>query len=348
MRGHEAELWFLYRKSHAYTGDGQPLLETRPRSFADFLRLSGLLLARLRERRPDALISYTPYANVIGQAAAWFTGVPVRVASQHNPPWSYSLLAREADRLLGSIGMYTANVMVSASTAASFGSYPRCYRQRTTVVRNGIDVLPGDVTRESARARLGVPESVTLLVNVGRLSYQKNQRLLLQVLAGLPNGVHLAMAGGGELRDELLSYAADVGVRNRAHFLGELDPTAVKHLLAAGDLFVFPSRHEGMSLALLEAMAAGLPAVVSDIPANVEVVQFEESGPVCRLVPSDDAESWRVAIVALLDDETERQRLRELGRRHATRFSVTDMVTAYEGLIARDDCMARPHEQHER
>jgi glycosyltransferase involved in cell wall biosynthesis len=127
--------------------------------------------------------------------------------------------------------------------------------------------------RAAISAELGLPEDARLVLTVGRLSRQKGHDYIVDALPHLrrraPNAVFL-WAGSGELEGELRRRIERIGATDRVRILGPR--TDIGRLLAAADLFVFPSRYEGFGFALVEAMAAGVPVVASDQSAVPEIV----------------------------------------------------------------------------
>lgn len=330
-RGYDADTWFLYSKSLGYAQlqPGPAILSHKARGTGGVIRLSWLLVKRLRHRQPGAVISFTQYANTIGQSAALLAGVPRRVASQRGPVTYYTRLARWADFILGSCGVYTANVMVSQSTRDSFSGYPRCYLNRSLVVHNGLENAPSRMSQLQARERFDLPRESALAISVGRLGRQKNHRVLLEVLRRLPS-LELAIAGEGELRAELELRARALGVAERLHLLGEIMPTEVGDFLAAGDVFLLPSYYEGMSNALLEAMAAGLPLVVSDVPAQREVCTLEDGALAAVFIAPDDVAGWAEAVAVVMQSPGQRSHLAELARRRVQDFGLAAMLDGFE------------------
>jgi glycosyltransferase involved in cell wall biosynthesis len=286
----------------------------------------------LRSFKPDAVITFLPLANVMGQGAAWLSGVPARVASQRNPYATYHPVMRVLDKLAGTLGIYTDIVPNSRSVYESFASHPSAYRRRMTVVHNGMAWQPSTMTREEARAAFGLPRSGPVIVNVARLFVEKNHAFLLDVLRRLP-GMHLAIAGDGRLREQLREQAKALGVAERTHFLLTLERAQIPNLLKAADLFVLPSLFEGHSNALLEAMNAGLPVVVGNIPPNVEALETDDDDPAGVVLPLGDGPGWADAIDRVMSDEDLRRRLGERARHRAAPFSIERMADGFEALL---------------
>ena len=153
---------------------------------------------------------------------------------------------------------------------------------KSWIVPNGIDVTRFrvvDKMRGEARASLGLAPDVPVAGTVGRLNWAKDHDLLLQawaIVAQRDPRARLLVIGDGELRAALARRAAELGVAGSVSWL--LDRGDVEHLLQALDLFVLSSRTEGYSMALLEAAAAGLPAVATDVGGNGEIVRDGVTG----------------------------------------------------------------------
>jgi glycosyltransferase involved in cell wall biosynthesis len=333
-RGHDAELWYLDAGDGAVPEEEgfQVLLPRSPRGLPDYVRMFVMVLQRLRRAAPDAVVTFLPRSNVIGQVAARGVGVPARVASQRNPAWSYGRVVRLLDRAAGTLGIYSRNVVVSETAAASFAGYGHRYRRGMVVVRNGIVARPSRLRGGEARDHFGIPRDGMLVVGVGRLTPQKNFEVLLRGVARTRN-VGIALAGDGESRLRLSNLARELKMDDRTYLLGDVRDSDVPSLLAAADVFGLPSRYEGMSNALLEALVAGLPIIASDIPAQVEVLTVPGSEPVGILLPCDDVNAWARAIERLSGDPQLRA---ELGRRSQARseaFSLDEMVAGFERVI---------------
>lgn len=166
-----------------------------------------------------------------------------------------------------------------------------------------------------------------MLVCVGRLSRQKNHTTLLHALRQLPD-VHLALVGDGELLSDLQQMAKDLEISSRVHFTGEVSSGDVFSCLKAADVFTLPSLWEAMPLAVLEAMAAGIPIVASDIPAMREVL-----GETALLVPPRDAHKLANAVARILEAPALADRLRSSAMKRARVFSVSTMTDEYQRII---------------
>lgn len=189
------------------------------------------------------------------------------------------------------------------------------------VVRAGADVtrfLEPSARKREWRTGLGIAPSAVVFGACGRLVPEKAYDVLIRGLAMLMNeghDVHAAIAGVGPLGESLRREAADAGLANRFHLLG--NQANVRAFLGEVDVFTMPSRSEGFPLALIEAMAAGLPCIGTAVGGVPEILG-EGAGIV---VPSEDATQLADALRQMLD-ESRRCEYAIRGRARAPRFSV--------------------------
>lgn len=202
------------------------------------------------------------------------------------------------------------------------------------VVPVGLDLAPFlTVSGPSGvlRARLGLGPEVPLIGALGRLVPIKDHPTLLRALARLPDA-HLALVGDGECRADLEALARDLGVAGRAHFTGWWPEVA--SALADVDVVALTSRNEGTPVALMEAAAAGRPAVATDVGGVRSVVEHGVTG---LLAPPGDVEALAAHLGRLLGDPELRRRMGEAGRAGAQRFgahrAATAMAELYEELL---------------
>ena len=175
-------------------------------------------------------------------------------------------------------------------------------------------------------AGAGEPEAseAVRLLYVGRLIPLKGVGVLLSALAGLSN-VTLTVAGDGPEAERLAGLAGEYGMSVRFH--GNVAHEELPELYRAHDAFVLPSRNEGMSNTVLEAMASGLPVIVTDVGGTAELV--EGNGVV---VPVDDEGALRGAVVALRDDLGKRGEMGERSREIALEYSWEKVAEEYLAL----------------
>lgn len=290
-----------------------------------------LRLARLlREERIDVVHTHDERPHIYGAFAARLAGVRRLIHTRHHG-MAFRLTPRQAGLVRLAARLTDRFVCVSADSARQAirqGVSPRVVR----VLHNGIDL-----TRFEPAARPNDGPIVT----VARLSPEKDIDTLLRATAlAIQEDValRLEIAGDGACMGDLRRTAAELGLKGCVRFLGQVRD--VPSLLARAGLFVLPSRTEGVSLTLLEAMASGLAVVASRVGGNPEVVADGETG---LLVPPGDPDALAAAILRLLRDGAERRRMEQAGRRRVERcFDVRRMTAAYERLYLGMDGALRP------
>jgi len=224
-------------------------------------------------------------------------------------------------------------VAVSEATARDLRATLRLPEEEVKVVHNGIPFRDGN--RSSLRNELGLSTNDPLLVAVGNLYPVKGHAVLLRAMGGLLRSGEianvpwrLAIAGRGEEEEGLRALAREEGIADRVTLLGFRRD--VPDILAAADIFVMPSLSEGLPLALVEAMAAGLPVVVSDVGGVPEVAV---AGREAILVPPGEPAPLAEGLARLLRDPSARVTMGRAARERALRdFSVSTMCEAYERL----------------
>ena len=283
------------------------------------------LAALCRRTRPQILHANCSKAGFAGMLAAALTRVPVRIYTTHGWPfvWSSGLSQRVyvwGDRLIGRLA--TRIVCVSEAERRAALQARICRAGRMVVIPNAVDVGPATAFVR----RNGLPT----IVSVGRLAAPKDFPTLLAALAQLETGSYRArVVGDGPQRAALEADAERLGL-SAVEFLGERDD--VPELLRAAHVFVLPTRSEAHPMSVLEAMAAGLPVVASDVGGVPELLDGHG-----LLVPPGDADALAVALRRLIDDPALRARHGELARRDAeTRFDLSRFHRAYLDLYANE------------
>ena len=133
---------------------------------------------------------------------------------------------------------------------------------------NKIQSIPGD--KKWFCNELGINNDIRILISVGELSDRKNQKVIIQCMKALPSNYHYVICGKGSKLSELTKLALDLKVSERVHFLGFR--TDIIKLVKSSDIFVFPSLQEGLPVALMEALACGIPCIASKIRGNIDLI----------------------------------------------------------------------------
>ncbi len=305
--------------------------EIRPRQDAAALVRLTRIFAK---ERPDVVHAHTYKAGVIASMAGRIAGVPALVFTPHghifsrgaNIPGVPAGLKLELLRWITRVAQGCADRI----TALSEPDLEQQVALRLSpaskylVVRNGIDA------ERFARPRRRLFDGDPVIGAVGRFSAEKGHRYLIQAMPSVRRALpraRLVLVGYGDLEGELRGRAAGLGLDGAVTFAGERDSADV---LSAFDLFVQPSLYESQGLALLEAMAAGVPAIASDVGGIGDVVRHEETG---LLVPPAEPEALAAAIVRLAGASDLGLRMtQEAARRVREHFSVETMLEAYGRL----------------
>jgi glycosyltransferase involved in cell wall biosynthesis len=261
---------------------------------------------------------------------------PGLVASERNqyldkPAW-YWWLKRFV------LGHCVAVVANSKAGAVATARRTRLPASLFDIVVNGVDdVSPMTADgREELRGNIGAPAGRVAGLFVGRLVPQKNLECLVAALAMLDPEQRpwIALAGDGPLRDRTEQLAREAGVLADVRFLGVRSDTV--RLMQAADFLVLPSRFEGLSNALLEAMAAGCPVIASAVGGTPELIEDGRSG---LLFPADSADALSACMARLCADPTLRTRLSRQALEHVTQHhAVPDLVAATAAVYER--CLA--------
>ncbi len=322
---------------------------TRGGAFADELARHGVRLTVLGKRwrfdpvamwrlrklikaeQPDIVHTWLFAANAYGRLMVdrWMKPRPKLIVSERCVDvwkagwqlWLDQRLIRRTDRLIG-------NSVAVAEFYKSIG-YPA---DRVTVIPNGIEVPePTPFDRDALLAEFDIPRGSPVIGFVGRLAKQKRADDLvyaMALVAILRPEPHLLLVGDGPERDKLMKFARDIEVDRQTRFTGHRsDATKLLRLM---DLFWIASDFEGQSNSIMEAMAAGLPVIASDIPPNRELVIDGETG---FLVKVGDRAGFQQFADRLLADPDLARRLGHAGReRMRQHFSIDNMVAAHVTL----------------
>lgn len=244
---------------------------------------------------------------------------PKRVAYR----WGYRLAARRGARF----------VAVSEDVGRAIRKGIRPLTSRVHVISNGVDIARYGVSAQRAtiRDRLGIASDAPIVICVAKLYAQKGHADLLAAMPTLlrwhPDAV-LLLAGEGPLRAKLAATAEQLGIDAQVRLLGPRDD--VPDLLSAANLFVLPSLWEGLPMALLEAMASGLPVVATEVSGSRQVVAPGETG---IIVPIRDPVALATAMHQVLADPARARQMGQAGRECAVReHSVERQARAHAAL----------------
>lgn len=282
----------------------------------------GLTGAKLAMTREVPLISsfhtlYSQYTHYV----PFLSDSVTQSLLEHYLPWYYN---RCAEIICPS--------QMAARTLRAYG-----IERPINIIPTGVPIPPADLLSEEnsrcARDRIGVNADTPLLVYAGRLAKEKNIDWLMEVFglirASVPNAV-LALAGDGSYRDELKLLAAAFGTQ--VLFVGSTPRRELDMLLAACDVFVFPSPTETQGLVIGEARAAGAPCVVVDMGGAPETVAEGEDG---FRIPEGDKAAFAARVIQLLTDKSMAKTMRANARKNAQRYAPDKMVKSVLDIYLR-------------
>ena len=301
---------------------------------AGLLRLARLL----RRERIDILEAHVWDACLVARLVGGLAGVKVIITNEQDVRAGANTVRRDL-LWLGDATTWMSDACVHI-TRASHRSFvdgtPRWLEGRTrrVVIPNGIDaaaVRAAAADRGAARAELGVPPDALVVGNVARLQPAKGHRHLLaawaRVQAARPDAV-LVIIGWGESEAALRRQAEELGLAPSVRFLGKRQD--VHRLLAGLDVFAFSSIHEGQGIALLEAMAAGVPVAAFAADGVPEMVRHEDTG---LLVPARDEQGLAEAVLRLAGDPDLRAKVTTAAARMVDEeYSVEAAARGYDRL----------------
>ncbi|MBX3584143.1 MAG: glycosyltransferase family 4 protein [Rhizobiaceae bacterium] len=324
---------FFYRKTSAFDRwqNVHFCLQDSPKGPFSVASFMVKLVRMIRRIQPDVLLTFQHYGNIFGAPAGRLAGVPLVIANHVSAPATISKAARSIDRLLGLAGVYDVITVNSNETWRDYQDYPARYRRHLVHVPHGFEDKSVNIGRQEARSVFGLPHGVPLMGSVARLHPLKRLDAAIAVLARRP-ALHLAIAGQGPDEQRLRSIAADLGVAERLHLVGDMPPQKIGIFLAALNVFVFPSTAETFGLAAVEAAQAGIPVVANDLPVLREVLAVDGE-PSALFADASNVEAFTACIDTVFNDHAQAARMVLLGRKLAGRYTVENMVGAYASLI---------------
>ena len=289
-----------------------------------FLRALLALWRLMRRERFDVVETFTPDSNLVGLPVAWLARIPVRVATHRGlienfPGWRQALHTWMVNSSIVDVLVPVSEAMGERSRLD--GIHPG----KMHVIPNGVTPLDVDsVDREQVRKQLNLRKGDLFLLSVGRLAFQKGHDVLIDAIPLLiQHHPHLTVniCGDGPQQSSLRAQIERLGLSDHGKLLGTWSNVAP--LLAISDIFILPSRSEGLSRALLEAMAASLPVVATNIRGVDDVVVDGVHGV---LVPSENADELARALIYMVDHPDLRKKMGAAARELIMNSYTTDVM----------------------
>ena len=288
-------------------------------SLAAHWRAFRALVRLFRAERPDLVHAHMPISGFLARMAAWWVGVPRIAYTGHgfwfNVPgsWPRSVVGFAMEWLAARV----TGTFLTVSEAEANDARRLHIHRGAIAIGNGRDPTcfkPDPPARQRIRATLGVPDEQVVVLAVSRLVWHKGYPELATAMRMLP-GVTLWVAGERLTSDrgpDMATLLQEAGLGERVRLLGYREDVA--DLMAAADIFVLPSRFEGLPMSVIEAMLTGLPVVATNVRGPAEQVVPELTG---LLVPVGDASALAAALGRLVADAALRAQMGAAGRERA-------------------------------
>lgn len=266
-------------------------------------------------------------------------GIPVRIAHSHNDTSSIDAKAGLYRRSYLTLTKWlidqSATVGLAASRQAATVLFNNPWKtdRRWQILYCGVDLEPfhNCFDTVTTRAEFGIPADAFVVGHVGRFEEQKNHKFLIEIateIAKRQPKMHLLLIGDGSLRSEIQQKVIENGLANCVTF-ADLRPDVPRLMLSAMDLFLLPSIHEGLGLVLIEAQAAGLPCVFSDVvPEESDAVK-----PLVRRISlSKSASDWAEAVMATREATSAIKQLEALALIERSPFNIQTGIANLEKI----------------
>ncbi|MVT68399.1 glycosyltransferase [Bradyrhizobium pachyrhizi] len=332
-RGYDVANLFFFRKSDSF--DEPPntfyCAPSRPGNPLALLRMLWTLAGHLRTLRPDVVLTFQHFGNVIGGGVSRFVSRAPVIANQVSSAMSMSMPVRAADIIMGSTGFFQCITLNSRDMEREYARYPATYRARMTHVPHGFDDKSHSLPKNVARQQFKLPPDRTLLGCAARLHPHKRLDAAIRLLTS-DQSWHLALAGQGADEERLRALANELDVTDRLHFIGEIPPRQMAKFLACLDVFVFPTQAETFGLAAVEAASAGIPCVVNDLPVLREVLSYD-GRPAAVFVDAANEAEFSAAVSKVLTDRLLSDQLRQSAVGLKSRYSLDAMIEEYVRIL---------------
>jgi len=333
-QGHHVEEWYLFGSDGDLPAGARVFIAAK-RSRSPFVLISLFfrVVAALRQSKPDVLFGLQPFSNLLVGVAGTIARIRNRVPTYHGPRAFVTPTLMALDDNVYRLGLYTQMIACANTVAETYG------RETMAVVVNGHDT-PTTFSRAEARAALGLPADGLILGQIGRLSHQKNQSFSLDLIRKLPEAV-LVLLGIGPDEISLRSQIETAGIANRVRIVPAIAHGRIGLFYSAIDLALFPSRYEGLSLAGIEAIHAGVPSPCTDIPSFREMFAASPFLTAQLLLPEGDETAWVARIRNILADQELRNEIGSELARLSPAYGFEVMAEQYLRLLDRWDAPPR-------
>ncbi|MBF0402821.1 glycosyltransferase [Candidatus Magnetominusculus xianensis] len=280
------------------------------------------------EFKPDILVTYLIHADLFGRICGRAFGIKRIVCYQRGSLLNWEFL-RTFDRLTKPL--VTKYIVQTETAKEELTAALKISGEKIAVIGNAIDTTTFDLDKAAKKKELGLNPNNKTIVCVGNLREGKGHEYLLDAFEELFSkrfpGINLLIVGGGQKKKQLVEQIKPFTSQANIHFLGSRDD--VREILKISDLFVLPTLYEGMSNAIMEAMASKVAIITTDIPVNAEL-----AGDTAVLVPIKNSAKLAEAMEMLLSDNSLRNGLAQRAYSKITsQYSLDVVVQKYTTLL---------------
>ena len=309
-----------------------PVINIRQKSFLDILAYFRLFKT-IKNLQPNLIITYLFHADAIGRIfLQLFTKIKIipflRTTYNHKKYWPARLFEKITKN-------FVKNYLANSESVKNFyvkniGVSP----EKITVIPNGIDISFYDKIErnENLRLSLGIKPEEIIIICIANLHENKGHKYLLEAFENIykeNNKIKLLLVGDGNEKENLLNQIKNYVSKNNILFLGKR--TDVPQLLRISDIFALPTLFEGMSNAIMEAMACGLPIITTDIAENKELIENKKIG---ILIPTKKTSEIERNISLLLGNNDMRKDLGKNAKKIISEnFSIEKIISDFSSFL---------------
>ncbi len=281
------------------------------------------------KEKPNILVTYLIHADLFGRILGRLFGIRKILSYQHGSLLKWDFL-RSADRLTRFL--VTKYIVLSKTARDELKTRIKLHDKKIVIIPNGIQITETKINKDKKKRELGLGGDNLNIVCVANLRARKGHDDLLEAFGKLyetHKNINLLIVGDGAEREKLVKQNWAYASKNNVFFLGRRDDVA--EILGISDIFVLPTLAEGLSYAILEAMASRLPIITTDIEANRELIENGKNG---ILTPCRNPKELEKAIGRLLKDKELRETLgRNAYRTAKERFSLETTTEKIAGAL---------------
>jgi len=338
---YDVQVWCLARGGHiaqALIGQGMSVRIFNLKSYYSPLQIVALA-SFMKEEQFHLIHTHGYFASTFGRLAAIWARIPVVVTHVHSTYHDYGKRNLLIERVLS---YFTDRIICVSQVVQKFViEIEGINEQKTCVVYNGADIpliIENPEKIISGKRQWGIEQNDIVVVIVASLTENKGHKILLEAFKAVTQflyGIKLLIVGDGPQNGVLKSMSIKLDIDENVIFVGEQDN--IQEMLQISDLFVLSSLfREGLSIALIEAIAMGLPVITTNIGGNPEIIKDGVNG---FLVPPGDADRLAHAIEILVSDPELRELMGRQGRKiYEQKFTLSRMIkqieTLYDQLLA--------------